>query len=161
MRTAEIVLAMLVFVFGSVASAATIGLGGAPSSPDNSGYEAPPITGPLPWMPVLPEPSLVTTQNPVPSPVTPPSDPPCIGGSPSCYSETTPQKSIDLPASVPEASTWAMMILGFCSLGLIAYRRRTMTLIRAESFPFGNKRGGGNASWPTSARTEAPDPTSQ
>lgn len=28
-------------------------------------------------------------------------------------------------ASVPEPSTWAMMILGFCGLGFMAYRRRT------------------------------------
>jgi len=27
-------------------------------------------------------------------------------------------------ASVPEPSTWAMMILGFCGLGLLAYRRK-------------------------------------
>lgn len=27
-------------------------------------------------------------------------------------------------AAVPEPSTWAMMIFGFCSLGLLAYRRR-------------------------------------
>lgn len=29
-----------------------------------------------------------------------------------------------LTASVPEPSTWAMMILGFCGLGFMAYRRR-------------------------------------
>lgn len=26
--------------------------------------------------------------------------------------------------AVPEPSTWAMMILGFCGLGVVAYRRR-------------------------------------
>lgn len=31
--------------------------------------------------------------------------------------------SIDV-AAVPEASTWAMMLLGFCGLGLLAYRRQ-------------------------------------
>jgi hypothetical protein len=29
-----------------------------------------------------------------------------------------------MTAAVPEASTWAMMILGFVSVGLLAYRRR-------------------------------------
>lgn len=28
-------------------------------------------------------------------------------------------------AAVPEASTWAMMIIGFCGLGLIAYRKKS------------------------------------
>jgi hypothetical protein len=28
-------------------------------------------------------------------------------------------------APVPELSTWAMMILGFCGLGFMAYRRRS------------------------------------
>jgi hypothetical protein len=27
-------------------------------------------------------------------------------------------------AAVPEPSTWAMMILGFCGLGFMVYRRR-------------------------------------
>jgi hypothetical protein len=27
-------------------------------------------------------------------------------------------------ATVPESSTWAMMILGFCGLGFMTYRRR-------------------------------------
>jgi hypothetical protein len=30
----------------------------------------------------------------------------------------------DLTAAVPEPSTWAMMILGFCGLGFMAYRRK-------------------------------------
>jgi hypothetical protein len=29
----------------------------------------------------------------------------------------------DISAAVPEASTWAMMILGFCGVGFMAYRR--------------------------------------
>ncbi|MBC9878977.1 PEPxxWA-CTERM sorting domain-containing protein [Bradyrhizobium sp. INPA01-394B] len=39
--------------------------------------------------------------------------------------------SIDAVApapAVPEPSTWAMMLLGFCSLGLIAYRRKSAAL---------------------------------
>jgi hypothetical protein len=32
--------------------------------------------------------------------------------------------------AVPEASTWAMMILGFCGVSFMAYRRRTATAIR-------------------------------
>nr|WP_208764270.1 PEPxxWA-CTERM sorting domain-containing protein [Bradyrhizobium guangdongense] len=27
-------------------------------------------------------------------------------------------------AAVPEPSTWAMMMLGFCGLGFMAYRRK-------------------------------------
>jgi PEP-CTERM motif len=30
----------------------------------------------------------------------------------------------DVTAAVPEPSTWAMMILGFCGLGFMAYRRK-------------------------------------
>jgi hypothetical protein len=30
----------------------------------------------------------------------------------------------DISAAVPEPSTWAMMILGFCGLGFIAYRKK-------------------------------------
>jgi len=33
-------------------------------------------------------------------------------------------------AAVPEASTWAMMILGFGSIGLMAYRRRSQASVR-------------------------------
>jgi PEP-CTERM motif len=32
--------------------------------------------------------------------------------------------SFTLTAAVPEPSTWAMMILGFCGLGFMAYRRK-------------------------------------
>jgi hypothetical protein len=32
--------------------------------------------------------------------------------------------SLALTAAVPEASTWAMMILGFCGIGFMAYRRK-------------------------------------
>jgi hypothetical protein len=33
-------------------------------------------------------------------------------------------------AAVPEPSTWAMMILGFLGIGLMAYRRRTSSTLR-------------------------------
>jgi len=33
-------------------------------------------------------------------------------------------------AAVPEPSTWAMMILGFCGMGFMAYRRRSQTTFR-------------------------------
>jgi hypothetical protein len=36
--------------------------------------------------------------------------------------------NIILADAVPEPSTWAMMILGFCGLGYLAYRRRSSTL---------------------------------
>jgi hypothetical protein len=32
---------------------------------------------------------------------------------------------------VPEPSTWAMMLLGFCGLGLLAYRRKKPALTAA------------------------------
>jgi hypothetical protein len=34
-------------------------------------------------------------------------------------------------AAVPEPSTWAMMILGFCGLGFVAYRRKQQTAFNA------------------------------
>ena len=34
-------------------------------------------------------------------------------------------------ASVPEPSTWAMMILGFCGLGFLAYRRKSKSELMA------------------------------
>jgi hypothetical protein len=36
-------------------------------------------------------------------------------------------------AAVPEASTWAMMLLGFCGLGFLAYRRKSGTFRLAWS----------------------------
>ena len=35
--------------------------------------------------------------------------------------------TISAVAAVPEPSTWAMMILGFCGLGVMAYRRKSAT----------------------------------
>ncbi len=32
--------------------------------------------------------------------------------------------NVTLASAVPEASTWAMMVLGFCGLGFMAYRRK-------------------------------------
>jgi hypothetical protein len=34
-------------------------------------------------------------------------------------------------AAVPEPSTWAMMILGFCGLGFMAYRRKDKLALSA------------------------------
>jgi hypothetical protein len=36
----------------------------------------------------------------------------------------------DITAAVPEASTWAMMILGFAGVGFMAYRRRNQVALR-------------------------------
>jgi hypothetical protein len=36
----------------------------------------------------------------------------------------------DFTPGVPEASTWAMMILGFAGVGLLGYRRRSQTALR-------------------------------
>jgi hypothetical protein len=34
-------------------------------------------------------------------------------------------------AAVPEPSTWAMMLLGFCGLGVMAHRRRSRAMLAA------------------------------
>jgi hypothetical protein len=39
--------------------------------------------------------------------------------------------TLTIAAAVPEPSTWAMMILGFCGLGFMAYRRRSQTAFNA------------------------------
>jgi hypothetical protein len=39
--------------------------------------------------------------------------------------------SITLAGAVPEPSTWATMIPGFCDIGFMAYRYRTITAIEA------------------------------
>jgi PEP-CTERM motif len=36
-----------------------------------------------------------------------------------------------LTVAVPEPSTWAMMLLGFCGLGFLAYRRKNQAALRA------------------------------
>jgi hypothetical protein len=36
-----------------------------------------------------------------------------------------------IAAAVPEPSTWAMMILGFCGLGFMTYRRKASALSAA------------------------------
>jgi hypothetical protein len=38
---------------------------------------------------------------------------------------TGPVGALTLTTAVPEPSTWAMMILGFCGLGFMAYRRKS------------------------------------
>lgn len=38
------------------------------------------------------------------------------------------ESSLDTTAAVPEPSTWAMMLLGFCGLGFMAYRRKASGL---------------------------------
>ncbi len=45
------------------------------------------------------------------------------GGAPSAFAF-----DVTSVAAVPEASTWAMMILGFCGMGFMAYRRKSGTL---------------------------------
>jgi hypothetical protein len=125
MRSLKVVLMMILFAFGPARSSAAIvfGLGGAP---DNSTTEpGPPIEGPLPWMPSSPEITFFTNDNPQPAQNT---ALPCIGASPTCYSPDTasggPKLKDTVVPAVPEPSTWAMMILGFCGLGFLAHRRR-------------------------------------
>jgi hypothetical protein len=43
----------------------------------------------------------------------------------------TLESSVDTMAAVPEPSTWAMLILGFCGLGLMAYRSRSNAISAA------------------------------
>jgi hypothetical protein len=38
--------------------------------------------------------------------------------------EADPMISVEFTTAVPEPSTWAMMILGFCGVGFMAYRRK-------------------------------------
>ena len=54
------------------------------------------------------------------------SDPTFVPGS---YGITGDSLTItDISAAVPEASTWAMMILGFCGVSFMAYRKRGRSL---------------------------------
>jgi len=39
-------------------------------------------------------------------------------------STADPQVTFNIPAAVPEPSTWAMMILGLAGIGFFAHRRR-------------------------------------
>ena len=43
----------------------------------------------------------------------------------------TTQEMIVQTAAVPEPSTWAMMILGFCGIGFMAYRRKSKPALMA------------------------------
>jgi hypothetical protein len=40
-------------------------------------------------------------------------------------------RPVDLTAPVPEPSTWAMLILGFASIGFVAYRRKSKPTMMA------------------------------
>jgi len=42
-------------------------------------------------------------------------------------------RQVVVETSVPEPATWAMMILGFCGLGLMAYRRKKNVLLFAAA----------------------------
>jgi hypothetical protein len=57
-------------------------------------------------------------------------DPTILTGSYSIYNIFNPQGAgtidiTDVAAPVPEPSTWAMTILGFCGLGFTAYRKKS------------------------------------
>jgi hypothetical protein len=132
MRSLKILLVALVFAAAPIgASATVIGLGGAPSVPDDSSIY-PAIDGPLPWMPDSSGSTFVTIDNPLPSPAT--NTPvPCIGGAPTCYSDPESDGPIitndtGVPPAVPESPTWAMMILGFCGLGFMVFRAKNKAM---------------------------------
>jgi hypothetical protein len=40
------------------------------------------------------------------------------------YGDNTGSQTLSITTGVPELSTWALMILGFCGVGFIAYRRK-------------------------------------
>jgi hypothetical protein len=46
-------------------------------------------------------------------------------------SSSFPFTDLSLTTAVPEPSTWAMMILGFCGLGFMAYRRKSKPALMA------------------------------
>jgi hypothetical protein len=46
------------------------------------------------------------------------------------YGTWTTDTSADISPAVPEASTWAMMILGFAGVGFMAYRRKSKPAFR-------------------------------
>ena len=50
----------------------------------------------------------------------------------SFYGDNGTGEGVSLAVSaVPEPSTWAMLILGFCGLGFLAYRRKHQPALRA------------------------------
>ena len=132
MRSLKIVVVMLVCALGLARSSAAIvpGLGGGASGApnDSSGELGPPVEGPLPWMPNSPELKYPTIDNPQPAQT---SALPCIGAAPNCGAASGGPKPQDIVVpAVPEPSTWAMMISGFCGLVFLAYRRRTRQTVR-------------------------------
>jgi hypothetical protein len=55
-------------------------------------------------------------------------DPAHVGVTPGATFSSLETISVDIPAAVPEPSTWAMMILGFVGIGAMTYRRRNTAL---------------------------------
>jgi len=49
---------------------------------------------------------------------------PGCNGSPDFYILTSGSATEVIAPAVPEPTTWAMMILGFCGIGFMAYRRK-------------------------------------
>jgi PEP-CTERM motif len=47
---------------------------------------------------------------------------------------TASLEPVSVPGSVPEPSTWAMMLLGFAGLGFMAYRRKSVDASQHKSF---------------------------
>jgi hypothetical protein len=45
-------------------------------------------------------------------------------GSPDVIGESGHDYSPDVASGVPEPRTWAMLVIGFCGLGVLAYRRK-------------------------------------
>jgi hypothetical protein len=55
-----------------------------------------------------------------------------FGDVPGYYNDNTGSLTLEV-SSVPEPSTWAMMILGFAGIGFMTYRRRKSALALAAA----------------------------
>jgi hypothetical protein len=54
-----------------------------------------------------------------------------FGNGQCCYFQEFGVDNVSLEASVPEPSTWAMMLLGFAGIGFMAYRRKSKPVLMA------------------------------
>jgi hypothetical protein len=59
------------------------------------------------------------------------------GGNPDAGFLTAGFWTASFPTAVPESTTWAMMISGFCGLGFLAHhRRKNLTLLNPSTQPY-------------------------
>ena len=55
-----------------------------------------------------------------------------LGFQPGTHVTQTETLSFEAVASVPEPSTWAMLLLGFAGIGFMAYRQKARPALMAE-----------------------------